>query len=69
MIKSTKKVNDVNSVILTKKCILVWDKEKYLIVNEVSNTGKVYPGMETFYAEFDTEQELQDYISENNLVE
>ena len=57
---------------LTKKYVLVYDEESKQIVFNLHNNSRefpTYPSGDFVGAEFDTEQELEDYISENGLVE
>lgn len=57
---------------LTKKYSIVYYKDSKLIVFKITNGSPefpVFPAADTESEEFDTEQELEDYISENNLVE
>lgn len=57
---------------LTKKYVLVYDQESKTIIFKLhSNSPEfpTYPAADAVGAEFDTEQELEDYISENNLTE
>lgn len=54
---------------LTKSFIIVHKKDKSIIIKIKNNEGITYVGGNDTGVEFDTEQELDDYISENNLVE
>jgi hypothetical protein len=53
---------------LTKQYIVVYNEEKKIIIKADNNT-ETSPGLGCYFAEFDTEQELEDYVSENNLTE
>jgi len=55
--------------ILTKQFIVIYDGETKAIIVQLSDNATTYCPNNYQSAEFDTEQELQDYISENNLVE
>lgn len=57
---------------LTKKYSIVYYKDSKLIVFKITNGSlefPVFPAADTESEEFDTEQELDDYILENNLIE
>ncbi len=57
---------------LTKKYSIVYYKDSKLIVFKITNGSlefPVFPAADTESEEFDTEQELDDYIIENNLIE
>ena len=57
---------------LIKKYSIVYYKDSKLIVFKITNGSlefPVYPAADTESEEFDTEQELEDYISEHDLVE
>lgn len=54
---------------LTKPFIIVYKTDKSTIVKVENNEGITYAGGDDIGAEFDTEQELEDYISEHGLVE
>lgn len=71
MVRPTKVVNrveEVNSVILTKKYIVVYTDDNFIIVRDDNNV-QCWPGAGKLYAEFDTVEELDSFISENNLVD
>ncbi|SDF85949.1 hypothetical protein [Epilithonimonas hungarica] len=56
----------------TKKYALIYNGESKMIIFKINNNSPeypTYPANGTIGVEFDTEQELDDYISENNLVE
>ncbi|WP_379966956.1 hypothetical protein [Epilithonimonas sp. UC225_85] len=58
--------------ILTKKYALVYDEESKAIIFKLNNNSSefpTYPAGDAVGVEFDTEQELEDYISEHNLTE
>ncbi len=55
--------------ILTKQFILIYDGETNAIILQLSDNVTTYCPNNYQSTEFHTEQELQDYISENNLVE
>lgn len=58
--------------ILTKKYALVYDEESKTIIFKLNNNSPefpTYPAGDSVGVEFDTLQELEDYISENNLTE
>ena len=54
---------------LNKKYIVVYDSENKIIVNEIENTGYVYPAVGLFYFETDNKDEFDNFIIENNLIE
>lgn len=53
---------------LSKPYVVVYNEEKKIII-KLANNLETFPGLGCHSAEFDTEQELDNYISENNLVE
>jgi hypothetical protein len=58
--------------ILTKKYVVVYDEENKVIIARIQNGSEEFPtiaGGDSAGVEFDTEQELEDYISEHNLTE
>lgn len=58
--------------ILTKKYALVYDQDSKMIILKLDNNSPefpTYPAGNAVGVEFDTEQELEDYITENNLTE
>lgn len=67
MDKSTNKVENVNSVELNKKYIVVYSEEGWIVVIDYDNI-RTFPGVGRLYAEFDTAQELDDYVLEHNLI-
>lgn len=53
-------------IVSTKTYVLIYkDGTVQNIIKE--NSGKVYPSANSEYAEFDTESEMNDFISKNNL--
>jgi len=62
------KVIDANSIVLTKQFVLVYNEEKQIIVKCLDNV-ETYPGKETYYAEFDTIEELDSFIKENEIID
>lgn len=57
---------------LTKKHAVVYNQETKVIISRIQNGSRQFPtipGGDDQSADFDTEQELEDYISENNLTE
>ena len=53
-------------IVSTKPYVLIYnDGTVQNIIKE--NSGKVYPSANSEYAEFDTESEMNDFISKNNL--
>lgn len=57
---------------LTKKYALVYNEEAKMIIAKTENCSIEFPmyvGGNDIGVEFDTSQELEDYISENNLTE
>ncbi|MPS74727.1 MAG: hypothetical protein E2590_16455 [Chryseobacterium sp.] len=59
----------MNSSHLTKPFIVVWDSVSKTIVIRATDNVNTYVPASMESQEFDTEQELEDYISENNLIE
>ncbi|WP_312769265.1 hypothetical protein [Epilithonimonas sp.] len=55
--------------VLTKSYIVIYDNETRAIKLKMLDNGTTYVPDGLATAEFDTEQELEDYISENNLIE
>lgn len=58
--------------ILTKKYALVYHKESKTIIFKLNNNSQefpTYPAGDAKSVEFDTEQEMEDYISKNHLIE
>lgn len=62
------KVETPESVVLYKKCVIVYTVDGYIVLKDYNNQ-QCWPGVGKLYAEFDTEQELEDFITENNLEE
>lgn len=65
--KANKNIQQRENV-LNRPHIVVYNDEKSIII-KLNNNTETFPGLGCYFAEFDTEQELEDYISENNLVE
>lgn len=55
-------------MILTKKYRLIFKDKKVLVSGEFSTGSKTYVGTGKTGLEFDSEQELEEYIIDNNLV-
>ena len=55
--------------VLTRSCIVIYDNETKTIKLKMLDNGTTYVPDGLATAEFDTQQELEDYISENNLIE
>lgn len=55
--------------VLTKLCIVIYDSDTRMIRLKMLDNGTTYVPDELETAEFDTEQELEDFITENNLTE
>ena len=53
---------------LTKQYTVVYKDDK-TIISLNYNGGVTYPGVDDNYAEFDTQEELEQFILDNELVE
>jgi hypothetical protein len=53
---------------LNKPHIVVYDKEKSIII-KLNNNIETFPGLNCYFAEFDKEEDLTTFITENKLVE
>jgi len=54
---------------LTKPFIAIYDNDTRMIRLKMLDNGTTYVPDELGTAEFDTQQELEDFITENNLTE
>jgi len=54
--------------ILTKSFIVIYDDNKNIIIRQTENK-ETYVGKGSKYAEFDSEDELNQFIVDNKLVE
>ncbi|WP_374444273.1 hypothetical protein [Epilithonimonas sp.] len=59
-----------NTIIhLTKPFIVIWDLETQTIVTKMTDNNQTWTSGQNGSAEFDTEQELEDFITESNLTQ
>lgn len=62
------KVSIPNSVKLIFPCVVVWNEQLEIIIKTTENI-ETSPGISTFYQEFETSLELEQFILENELID
>lgn len=54
---------------LIKKYIVVYNENNEIILKEIENNGRVFPGAGTLFFETNDLQEFEQFIIDNNLIE
>jgi len=59
----------MKTTVLIKPYIVIWDKDTMLIQLKLTDNCQTWTSDQNGSAEFSTNQELEDFIVENNLIE